>query len=59
MQEEKLDWQGACALLGCKKSHFYNLVNTGVLPSQRCGAVRGVRVLASDCREYLRKKAER
>ncbi len=50
----KLNWQQACALLGCKKSHFYNLVNSGRIPAQRYGELRGVWVYAQDCEAYLR-----
>ena len=52
--EKKLNWREACALLGCKKSHFYNLVNSGKIPAIRTGEIKGVRVLESDCMEYMR-----
>lgn len=52
--QKKLNWREACALLGCKKSHFYNLVNSGKIPAVRTGEVKGVRVLESDCVKYLR-----
>ncbi len=58
MEKTRVDWQGACKILGCKKSHFYNLVNMGILPSERSGLVRGVRVYVEDCKEYLRRKDE-
>lgn len=51
---KKLNWREACALLGCKKSHFYNLVNSGKIPAVRTGEIKGVRVLESDCMKYLR-----
>ena len=51
--EKKLNWREACALLGCKKSHFYNLVNSGKIPAIRTGEIKGVRVLESDCLKYL------
>lgn len=51
--EKKLNWREACALLGCKKSHFYNLVNSGQIPAQRFGAIRGVWVYERDCLQYL------
>lgn len=54
--EKKLNWREACSLLGCKKSHFYNLVNSGRLPSARHGAMRGVWVYEKDCLEYLDSK---
>ena len=43
-----LDWREACALLGCSQSHFYNLVNAGLLPAVRNGKMRGVRVRRKD-----------
>lgn len=52
--KKKLNWREACALLGCKKSHFYNLVNSGKIPAIRTGEIKGVRVLESDCMKYLR-----
>lgn len=51
--EETLNWQQACKILGCSRSHFYNLVNSGDLPSARSGKVRGVRVRRADCEAYL------
>lgn len=27
--DRRLNWQQACAVLGCSRSHFYNLVNSG------------------------------
>lgn len=53
-----LNWEQACRILGCKKSHFYNLVNSGRLPATRNGAVKGVRVLEEDCRAYLQQQSE-
>lgn len=49
----KLNWRQACALLGCKKSHFYNLVNSGRIPAQRHGEMRGIWVYEGDCTDYL------
>lgn len=49
----KLNWRQACAKLGCKKSHFYNLVNSGRLPAQRHGELRGIWVYEEDCADYL------
>ena len=58
MQEKKLlNWRQACRLLGCSRSHFYNLVNSGALPALRHGEVKGVRVYERDCLEYLRQRA--
>ena len=56
---ELLNWQQACKLLDCSQSHFYNLVNSGTIPSQRSGKTRGVRVKRSDCEEYLKLWRER
>ncbi len=52
--EKKLNWREACAILGCKKSHFYNLINSGRIPAQRHGSLRGVWVYEKDCLNYLR-----
>lgn len=49
----KLNWRQACKLLDCSRSHFYNLVNSGRLPSTRNGEVKGVRVWEKDCEAYL------
>lgn len=54
-----LDWREACALLGCSQSHFYNLVNAGLLPAVRNGKMRGVRVRRKDCLRYLQDWRER
>jgi len=56
---ETLNWQQACKLLNCSQSHFYNLVNSGAIPSQRSGKKRGVRVRRSDCEAYLKSWLER
>ncbi len=52
--QKKLNWREACAILGCKKSHFYNLINSGRIPVQRHGCSRGVWVYEKDCLNYLR-----
>lgn len=54
MADVWLNWQQACKLLGCSRSHFYNLVNSGELSAERFGKVRGVRVKKEDCERYLR-----
>lgn len=56
---ENLNWQQACRLLECSKSHFYNLVNSGEIPAQRFGKIRGIRVRKSDCQEYLEKSQKK
>lgn len=57
--EETLNWQQACKLLNCSKSHFYNLVNSGELPAERSGKIRGVRVTRQNCEAYLKEWRER
>lgn len=52
---QMLGCREACALLGCKKSHFYNLVNSGVLPAFRIGRRKGLRVYEVDCLDYMRR----
>ena len=56
---DTIHWQQAVKILGCSKSHFYNLVNSGALPSVRSGKVRGVRVRREDCENYVKKWRER
>lgn len=58
MKEEKkelLNWQQACKILGCSKSHFYNLVNSGKIKAFRIGTLKGVKVYKEDCLIYLTK----
>lgn len=52
----KLNWEQACKILGCKKSHFYNLVASGQIPGYRYGAVKGIWVFERDCQIYLARK---
>jgi excisionase family DNA binding protein len=59
MEENRLNWQQACKLLGCSKSHFYNLVNSGQLPAERFGKLRGTSVKKSDCERYRKRWQER
>jgi excisionase family DNA binding protein len=59
MEEERLNWQEACKVLGCSKSHFYNLVNTGEIPAERFGSARGTTVKRSDCERYRKEWRER
>jgi excisionase family DNA binding protein len=58
-KDKRLNWQQACAFLGCSKAHFYRLVNSGELPSERFGKVKGVTVKESDCKQYMCKWQER
>lgn len=53
-KEKMLNWQQAIKLLGCSKSHFYNLVNSGAIPAVRSGKIRGVRVKKDDCEQFRR-----
>lgn len=55
---EILNWQQACKLLSCSKSHFYNLINSGELPAIRLGRVRCIRVKQIDCKNYLEGRTE-
>lgn len=50
---KKLNWRQACEILGCKKSHFYNLVNSGQIPAQKHGVLRGVWVYQKELENYL------
>ncbi|MCL2791097.1 MAG: helix-turn-helix domain-containing protein [Desulfobulbus sp.] len=59
MAEERLNWQQACKVLGCSKSHLYNLINSGDLPAERKGRIKGVTVKRSDCERYLKEWRER
>ena len=45
----KLNWRQACAILGCGRSHFYEMVNSGTLPAYRIGGKRGLWVWEADC----------
>lgn len=49
----KLNWKSACEMLHCSKSHFYNLINDGIIPGFRCGKVRGVWVWEHDVKKYV------
>lgn len=54
MKNDKLlNWAQVCALLGCGRSHFYILVNSGRLPHIRVGNARGIRVLESDVLAFI------
>ena len=56
---EWINWQQACKIMSCSKSHFYNLVNSGVLRSRRSGLVRGVTVRREDCEKWAKEWRER
>ncbi|WP_241159691.1 helix-turn-helix domain-containing protein [Desulfovibrio sp. ZJ200] len=54
MKNDKLlNWAQVCALLGCRRSYFYVLINSGQLPHVRVGSTRGIRVLESDVRVFI------
>lgn len=53
---ELLNWKQACKVLGCSKSYFYNLVNSGLLKAIRIGERKGVRVYKKDCLCYMDSK---
>lgn len=57
--DDTLNWEQACRLMECSKSHLYNLINTGELPAFRSGKLRGVKVRRADCERYLKKWRER
>lgn len=49
-----VNWQQGCKIMECSKSHFYNLVNSGVLRSKRSGVIKGVKALRADCEKWAR-----
>lgn len=54
--DELLNWQQACKIIGCSRSYFYNLVNAGILKAVRFGERKGIRVYKKDCLCYLKSK---
>lgn len=54
---ERLSWRQACRLLGCGKTHFYKLVNSGVLPAYRQGS-RGLWAYRTDCIKLIQRIGE-
>lgn len=46
-KDRKLNWKQACVILGCGKTTFYELVNSGTLPAVRFGK-RGLWVWERD-----------
>lgn len=51
----KLNWKQASRILGCGKTHFYDLVNSGQLPAYRSGeGRRGMWVYEADCRKLVK-----
>lgn len=47
-----VNWQQGCKIMECSRSHFYNLVNSGVLRSKRSGIIKGVRAYLPDCERW-------
>lgn len=46
----RLNWKQACEILGCKKTRFYELVNSGKLRGFRVGGgKRNLWVYEQDC----------
>jgi excisionase family DNA binding protein len=56
--DKKLGWRQACEILGCGKTKFYELVNSGALPGYRVG-VKGVWVYEADVLRLLCKSKKR
>ena len=57
MQDDRLlNRVQVCARLGCARSQFYVLINSGRLPYIRVGKVRGIRVLESDVTTFIRER---
>lgn len=53
--DKLLNWQQCCAILGCGKTFFYALIQSGELASVRLGARQGIRVRASDLQKFIRR----
>lgn len=54
---ESLNWQQACALIGCCRSHFYRLVSAGEIScAYRTGKRRGIRVPRKEVEAYLQRQ---
>lgn len=51
----KLNWRQACRVIGCGRSKFYELINTGKLRAFRPeGVSRGVWVWEEDCHKLIK-----
>lgn len=49
-EAKKLNWRQACAILGCGRNRFYDLIRQGHLPAYRFpGAKKGLWVYEKDC----------
>lgn len=56
--DKLLNWQQCCAILGCGKTFFYALIQSGELASVRLGSRQGVRVKTSDLQNFIRRRKE-
>lgn len=55
----KLNWRQACRAIGCGKTQFYDLVNSGKLAAYRPdGCKRGLWVYEADARAQVRAVGE-
>lgn len=54
--DELLNWQQACKIIGCSRSYFYNLVNAGILKAVKFGERKGIRVSKKDCLKFINSK---
>ncbi len=52
---DRLNWRQACAVLGCKKTTLYKLVDTGHIKAYGVGS-RFRWYSKKECLEYLEKK---
>ena len=52
-QKRTVNWKEACDMLGCSRSYFYNLINSGRIPAFRIGKVKGIRVAVEDIMAFL------
>lgn len=56
MENRKLNWRQACALLGCGRNRFYALIREGYLPAWRLpGMKKGLWVYEDDCRKLAKR----
>ncbi len=53
-KDKLLNWTEVCTRLGCGRSQFYVLVNSGQLPHTRIGRSRGIRVSEADLAQFIR-----
>ena len=51
---KRLNWRQACEILGCKRTRFYQLVNSGQLRAFRLGVgKRNLWVYKEDCEALI------